>query len=106
MVDLAYENTRNESLAVGTANITVSRSKHTFSNEARRTMIVIRNNSDDPTKIITINFGIGQATAGNGVVLRQYESLTDTTDSGYICYQGEITAICAVAGGSLSIYER
>lgn len=94
---------RNETVAVGTSSTVISE----FRNEQnKRKVIVIRNISADPADIITINFGPQAAVANAGIVLRQYESTSDSSETGYECYQGTITAICATANGSLAIMER
>jgi hypothetical protein len=101
------ERTRSEAVTVGTTSIVVAPVRHT---EPIRRSITIRNTSDDPTKIITISFGDRQAIDNAGIVLKQFESFTDSQDGntseGYLPYQGQINAICAVANGTLSIYER
>jgi len=97
------EPSRNESVLVGTSSVVVSEFRH---EQEPRKVIVIRNISPDPLDIISIAFGLTQAVANNGIVLRQYESFTETTDAGYQCFQGSITAICATANGKLSIMER
>lgn len=105
MVDYAFENTRNDTIAVGTSSVIVSRSRTQEDGQFRKEMI-IRNTSDDATKIITVNFGEQQATNNAGVVLRQNELINLNSELGNKCYQGIITAICAVAAGQLSVFER
>lgn len=95
------EAARNDSLTVGASSTIVS----DFRPNLDRKTIVIRNISDDATKIVTINFGVS-ATANKGIVLRQYESVSDSDETGYKCYQGTITAIGAVANCTLAIMER
>ena len=97
------EPVRNETVAVGISNVTVAEDRN---EDAPRKVIVIRNISPNATDIITINFGLSQAVANAGIVLRQYESFTDTQDGGYMPFQGHINAICATATGSLAIMER
>lgn len=99
------EPTRNEQLTISNASQVVSNSRN---EDNPRKMILIRNTADDATKIITINLGNAAAVANQGIVLRQYESFSDSSESGYICFQGTITAICAVASATadLSIMER
>jgi len=98
------ESTRNEALIITSASQVISNSRPDRSRKA----ITIRNIADDPTKIITINFGAQQAIANAGIVLRQYESVSDSSETGYECFQGTITAICAVASATadLTIFER
>lgn len=103
LIGAPQEQTRNESIAVGVASVEIAPNR-TAQNP--RKAIVVRNISDDPTKIISINQGYGAAVVNRGVVLKQYESYTDSTETGYECYQGTIKAICAVAAGALAIFER
>jgi len=95
--------TRNESVSIGTSNVQVCAPRI---QQLPRTAYVIRNISDDPTKIITVVLGDQVATNNVGIVLRQYESFSDSDETGYLCHQGTINAICAVAGGTLAIMER
>lgn len=97
------EPTRNETVAVGTSSTLVATQRN---RELPRKAIIIRNNSPNPADIITINFGATPAVANAGIVLRQYESISDSTETGYDCWQGTINAICATANGSLSVFER
>lgn len=97
------ESIRNEVLAVGTSSVKVSESRNDVN---PRITILARNTSPNATDIIYINLGLSTATTGSGIVLRQYESYTDTTGEGYVAFQGVITAICATATGQLTIMER
>ena len=105
MVDYAYENTRNDAVAVGTSSVIVSKSRTQEANQDRKT-ILLRNISTNVLDIITINFGSQQATSGTGIVLKVGESTFDTTDTGYRSYQGTITAVCDTANGNLAVFER
>jgi hypothetical protein len=97
------EPSRNEAITVNTTSTTISDAR----NEANpRKVILLRNNSNDSSKIITVFFGATPAVANAGIVLRQYESVTDSSEAGYQCWQGTVNAICAVVGGSLAIMER
>jgi hypothetical protein len=99
----ASEPSRNEEVSVNTTSSIISARR----NELQpRKVITIRNNSPNAADIITLNFGANAAVAGNGIVLRQYESLTDSNDQGYLCWQDQITAVCATANGLLAIFER
>lgn len=97
------EPSRNEQISVGLTAVEVAARR---TDTTPRKTIVIRNTSPNATDIITLNLGAGTATANLGIVLRQYETFVDTNDSGYICWQGVITGICATATGKLSIFER
>jgi len=97
------EPSRNEAVTVGASSTVVCESR----NESNpRKVIILRNTSDDDTKIITLHFGQGASVADNGIVLKRSESVQDSSEAGYTCFQGTIKAICAVAGGQLSIMER
>lgn len=77
----------------------------------RRAMFILRNIADPTTesnKVITINIGSNSAVANSGIILKPGEQYFESTDSSYQCWQGDITAICAVASVSndLSIVSR
>lgn len=97
------EPVRNDSVTVGTSSVIVSEQRV---QPNKRKVIVIRNISTDPLAIITVNMGYLAAVANTGIVLKQNESFTEATDQGYECYQDQITAICAIAGGTLAVFER
>lgn len=100
-----YQPVRNEQLAVGLTNTRVSEARSDTPDNIRK-VIVIRNISPDVADEITINLGNGVAVLNNGIVLKQYESFTDSYDAGYLPHQDQISAICATANGLLSIMER
>lgn len=93
---------KNESLAIGTSNVVISRSR---TQDRPRKVILIRNISPNAGDTITISLG-QSATANTGIVLKQYESFTDSTDAGYQAFQGQINGICATATGLIAIMER
>ena len=95
---------RNETVAVGTASTLVMERR--YSKETERIAYTIRNSSPNATDIITLHFGAGSAVADAGLILRQNEGMSDSSDSGYKCHQGVINAICDTATGQLSITER
>jgi len=95
------ESTRNDKVTVGTSNTIVSASRNGAN---PRKAIILRNTH--PTATITINFGYQQAESGTGMVLNPKESITDSSETGYECYQGVITAISTEANGTLAVYER
>lgn len=100
----SQEPTRNEKVAVGTTSKVISETR-TGGNIKRRN-ITVRNTSPNAVDIITVNLGFSPAVAEAGIVLRQNESFSDSSETGYECYQGVITAICDTANGQLSIFER
>jgi len=95
--------TRNDSVAVTTSNTIVA---YTRNGLLPRRVITLRNISTNAADTITVNFGNQQTTNNTGIVLRQYESVTDSSESGYECWQGTISAKCATANGTLSVFER
>jgi len=97
------EPVRNGSVAVGLTNVTVCDARNGHN---PRKALMIRNISTNANDVITINLGMQTATANTGIVLRQYESFTDSTDINYECFQGTISGICATANGVLAIFER
>lgn len=97
------EPTRNEQISItGTSSI-VSEARNKIN---PRKVIVLRNTSTNAADIITVNMGFNQATANNGIVLQKGEAFSDTSETGYESYQGQISAICATANGKLSVFER
>jgi len=106
IINTAQEATRNESIIVTNASQTICNA--IVGTMPPRKVLTIRNIADDATKIITINIGNNPAVANVGIVLRQYESFTDSADGGYLPFQGTITAICAVASATatIAVFER
>jgi len=103
---LSWEPTRNEQIIVTNASQVILNPRGEGSNE--RKLFIIRNTADDDTKVITLHVGSGAAVANQGIVLKRYETYAENTDSNFKCWQGAITAICAVASATadLSIFER
>lgn len=106
-----YDNVRNEQVAVGVSAVTVADNRKTGmydeSGNNVRKVLSIRNISPNAADIITVWLSsTGVATANSGIVLRQYESFTDSQDSGYMPWQDKVTAICATANGILTVFER
>jgi hypothetical protein len=99
----SQEPTRNERVLVGNTSIVISERRP---QQSPRKTIVVRNISPNETDIITVNLGYEQAVAENGILLKRNESFTDSSETGYLAFQGSITAICATANGVLAIYER
>lgn len=96
MVDMV----RNEVVTVGTTAISISPAQ-------QRKNIYLRNVSTG-AQVITITFSNNQiAVANAGFVLNPGEYITDS-DSGstYEAWDGAISAISSVAGGSLAVVER
>lgn len=98
------EATRNESVTVATTSTKIADVR---SSKIPRKVINIRNISTDAAAVITVVFGFNQAVASNGIVLNQNEAVTDSTESGYECYQGMVTAIVTgAASGTVAVFER
>jgi len=98
------EPSRNETVSLGATSATIANARQMA--DQPRKVIIIRNISDDPTKIVSLTFGNEPAVANKGIVLRQYESVQDSADGQYLPWQGSIQAIGAVAACSLAIFER
>ena len=94
--------TRNEQVAVGTASIIVCDNRNVIN---KRSVLVIRNTSTGGQNI-TVSLGNSQAVANQGILLHQDETFTDSSETVYECFQGQIAAISSAAGGLLSIFER
>ena len=94
---------RNEIVAVGVSSSVIAESRNVVN---PRKVLIVRNTSDDATKVITVHFGQGLAVANAGIVLKQNESFSDCSETGYESHQGVVTAISAVAAAQLSIMER
>lgn len=91
------ENTRNESVSVGTSGVEISKPK-------KRLVLYLTNTG---TTTITVCMSEAEAaTAGAGIVLTPGQFITDSISEGYIPYQGYISAIGDGAGGTLSVFER
>jgi len=102
-IGFIQEPARNETLAVGVTSVIVSEAR---TQQNPRKVLIVRNTSGAANQIITINLGANPAVADKGIVLRQSESFADSSETGYECFQGVITAISAVAASQLSIMER
>lgn len=101
-----YEPTRNEQVLVGVTSAVISESR-SLSPQNKRKVILIRNTSPNTVDIIYVWFSSsGVAASNSGIRLLQGESVVDSSDSGYDCFQDKITAICATANGTVSVYER
>lgn len=99
----ARENVRNEQVNVTTASSVVVNSR--LGQQARKA-IIIRNTSSAAADIITLALGSDAAVALNGIVLHMNETWCDSSETGYLCHQDFISAICATANGKLSIMEK
>jgi len=91
---------RNEEVAVTTTSKVLA--------EARpRKMVLVRNTSPNAIDIITVHLGAQVAVAGEGIVLNQNESFSDSSSGdNYQCFEGTITCVCATANGQVAIVER
>jgi len=97
------EPVRNEIVSVGATSVQLCEQRL---QQNKRKVLLVRNTSIAANQIITVNLGANPAVAGAGIVLNQNESFTDSTSEGYEAFQGSIQAICAVAGGQVTIMER
>jgi len=101
-LDNIQEPTRNENIALGTSSIVLSEARNEI--KPRKT-IMIRNISE-AGQIVTINFGFNKAENNKGIVLKQNEAVTDSTEAGYQCFQGVISGISSGANAKITIFER
>lgn len=98
------ERTREDNVSIGTSSSIIAPPRTTT---PERVSIVIRNVSSNVADVISLAFGDNkQAEANKGIVLKQNESFVDANSEGYKAFQGQISAICATANGSLAIFER
>jgi len=99
------EVTRNEKVIVTNSSSSIMSPRW---DDKGRTSFVIRNTSSVVGEEITIAIGENSAVAQEGILLKQGETYAENTDSGFVCWQGRITAICnnASAIQNLSIFER
>lgn len=96
--------TRNEQVSVTATASIISEDRTEIQ---PRTAIILQNTSATPgTDLIYIYFGSNGVATTTSFKLDVGDTLIDVTDSGYICNQGTITAICATANGKLNIIER
>lgn len=91
---------RNESLAIGTSQASVASQVA----EGQRTLICFTNTSLIG-ETITLSFG-EQATAGAGVVLNPTKSWSESMDSTFRPFAGQIYAIASAATATLAVHER
>jgi len=105
MVDMTQyfqldEPVRQETISVGTSQVSIANRRP---QQNRRAFYNIRNTG---ASNVTISFGGGAAVITEGQILKPGESMTDSTDTGYLCYQDSLNAIGDAAGGSILIIER
>ena len=70
--------------------------------KTRRTQFIIQNTG---ATTITLTKGMQTAVAGTGIQLYPSGGYSESTDSGFTCWQGAIQAIGSGAGGTISITE-
>lgn len=97
------EPTRNIKQTIGASSVSAAERR---AETTPRKVIIIRNTSGAANQKITLHLGAEPAVLEEGIVLGQDDVYFDSTETGYSCWQGQINAICAVAGGQLSIFER
>jgi len=102
MVVDRYELTRNEQVNVISTSSVVADAR---GSNVKRIVYSVRNTSGDGS-VITVKQGFGLAVASSGIVLKDGEGYTDSSESGYECYQGSVSAISTTSTGKLSIMER
>lgn len=98
------EPTRNENVTITTSSTKISDARNSVNPRIEMTLRNISSNSSD---IITISLGNQPAINNNGIVLRQYEGVTITSNDYSPAWQGTINAISTTGTASnLSVWER
>jgi len=102
---MAQYDVRQEIVPVANASTVICNETN---NESRRKVLYFRNTSLNADEIITISFGSRNPAVDNvGIVLKQNDQYIETTGDNFEVWQGEITAICAVASpGNLTVLVR
>jgi len=96
------EFTRNAAVTIGLTVVQLSQRVNT----GERVEFSIRNNSTGGQLISLFFSDLETATSGAGISLSAGQSITQSHDTGYKPWQGNMTAIADAAGGTVSIYER
>lgn len=94
-----FEPVRNDTVAVGTASVSVCEVNK------KRIVVYLRNTSTG-TQVITVNFGDKNAVANQGVVLEVGDYVADSQSENYNCYKGKVFAVASAASAQLSVMER
>ena len=102
-IGFIQEPVRNEKVLISTTSKVIAEARNEL---APRKVILIRNISTDINNEITINLGLTTATAETGIILKQGESFSDSSEGGYTAFNGTITAISNNANGAVAILER
>lgn len=90
---------RNEIVTVGATQVVISPKRE-------RKSIYIRNTSTE-SQVVTIAFdNLNAVVAGKGIVLSPGEYITESTNSGYECWNGDIKAIASASDATLAIMEQ
>lgn len=98
------EASRNETVTVATSSTKISDSRNDVN---PRIEMTLRNISTDAADVITISLGNTLAVANKGIVLRQFEGVTLTSNEYSPAWQGTINAISTTGtANNLSIWER
>jgi hypothetical protein len=97
------EPSRNVSISVGTSSTIIADIRPSA---IPRRDILVRNISSSAADIISVALGTTQAVANTGIVLRQNESFSFSSETGNPSPQCQFSAICATANGTVSIFER
>jgi len=94
-----FEATRNQTVSVGVTAVSVAEPRS-------RKVLYIRNISTGGQQITITQGNITPTSLGGGVVLKAGEQYVDAISEGYVPFDGQVTAISDLAGGSLSVFER
>lgn len=99
---MANQKTRNQLVAITTSSSQISSEP---TGELERTMLIITN-TDTANSATVAMTSDSAATASAGIILGPGASYTESTDSGFTCWDGAIQAIGNTAGLNLAIVER
>jgi hypothetical protein len=96
---LAEQISSTNALGVSATSITIAQER---TGAAERQQFIITNTS--AAQVVTIVKGSAAAIAGQGIILQPNGSYGESTDGGFVCWQGEMQAV-ATGAGTVSIVE-
>lgn len=100
---MPFQSVRNTNLNVSGTSTEVMATRY---GDLRRTQFLITNTS--AAAVVTITKGdVTAATSGSGIVLQPLGTYFESSDSGFVCWQGAIQAVSTVAGtiGLTEVFE-
>jgi hypothetical protein len=99
MTNTDFEATRNQVVAVGVTSVELAPA----AGPKERQVIVIGNTSTGGQNIAVV---LSYVAGGEGQILAPGEKMVDSSGGGYICWQGNVSAISDAAGGTCRVFER